>query len=93
MGNSFCYRDKNDETLSNFDEKQICDLIERYKPDRALCFNDNQFKVKIIQNADNPSSISNFSNKRGGFMRKTMLKSLRPSYTLDFEKKQRKILV
>ena len=102
MGVIFCKRDINDEKLVDDKEdetaqlNQILDIIQRYKPDRSLHFNANKFEVRITKDAENRStkdSISNFDEKNRKYQRNTIKSSVRPSYVLDFEKRQRKILV
>ena len=98
MGNVLCQTREVSEPAK--EEVRVATIVQSYKPDHVLQFEDGKIKARVVQanicpgddeqekiNKDFKEDLEDLEAKEKE--RKRLLSSLRPSYTLDIEKKER----
>ena len=97
MGNFLCEARESSEPKN--EEVRVTTIVQSYKPDRVLQFDDGKIQYRVVRASTSPEEeqekikkdfneeIEDLEAKEKE--RKRLLSSLRPSYTLDIEKKER----
>lgn len=97
MGNVLCQTREVSEPSK--EEVRVASIVQSYKPDHVLQFEDGKIKAKVVRSNTCPGDeqekikkdfkedLEDLEAKEKE--RKRLLSSLRPSYTLDIEKKER----
>lgn len=97
MGNVLCQAREVSEPAK--EEVRVASIVQSYKPDHVLQFEDGKIKARVVRANTSPGDEQEKINKdlkedledleAKEKERKRLLSSLRPSYTLDIEKKER----